>query len=85
MEVTDKKLVRLWIASTLLGESVPFKIKGTKEQMIVLAEALMATRVFEQTLVNEDSTVEMVVASLERKHVAVQRFEKAFGKNHWPL
>ncbi len=85
MNSTQTKLIRHWITSTLLGENTNYDFKGTKAQLNALSEALMSTKLLEQEINKENVTVESVMTALDNKHIAVQKFEKLFGKNIWPL
>lgn len=76
-------LVKSWIASMLLGEAPSYKIHGTKEQITVLVEALMATWQLNKE-VNESCSVQTISESLHRKHYSVCKFEKLF-KMSWPV
>lgn len=80
----EPTLVRKWIAATLLGESVSYSVKGTREQLLSLSEALVATHVLDTQLTGESSSVDSVMNALNRKHLAVKRFEKAYGFA-WPV
>ena len=85
MKLTESSLREHWISSVLVGENPGYSFTGTKEQLKALSEALMMTRLFEDEIASEVATVTSVMETLQRKHRAVQRFEKIFGKKSWPL
>lgn len=72
------------VAAWLVGKSVNTKLRGSKEQIEVVAEALTASRKFQEELNRPDASVESVVQKLGAKHMSAARFERILGVP-WPL
>ena len=85
MKLTESNLVRRWVSSVLFGEDPGYSFHGTPQQLNALSEALMSVHLLEQEMKKEETSVESVMECLDRKHLAVQRFEAVFGKSSWPI
>lgn len=85
MKLTEHSLLRNWISAVMLGQSAGYSFLGTREQLDALTRAMLMTHVFESEMKRDGATVESVMEALDRKHRAVQKFEKLFGKGTWPL
>lgn len=72
------------LGAWLAGKHVDTKLRGDREQMSALAEAVEATVQFQNALNEVDATVESVSKALHRKTVAAANFEIKFGLA-WPL
>jgi len=79
-----KKILYKTLSSWLVGKPCNTKIRGGKEEMSVVAEALAASKRFNEELYDSNATVESVVRCLGEKHVVAQRFEEIWGVP-WPL
>jgi len=78
---------RLLIASIgawAVGKYVNTKLKGSREEIRTIAEALMASKKFKEELDNPSATVESVVKKLREKEMTASTFERIFGIQ-WPL
>lgn len=84
MSVNSKKLIDRTISALYGGEPMDWKLGCSKSQLKALAEALVATREFEKTLVKEDVALGDVTAALRVKHAYARVFEREFGQP-WPL
>ena len=81
---TVQKIIKRAIGSWLLGESVGFKVRGNKEEISALTEALAATKKFQETLNDPNAQMQDVVLRLGEMHISTKRFEKVMGFP-WPL
>jgi len=63
---------------------LPFKIRGTPEQINAVIEALMASKSFQQELKKPGATVESVIEKLNLKNMTKERFKQLTGRP-WPL
>jgi hypothetical protein len=84
MNVNNKKLIDKTIVALYLGESMDWKLGGTRQQLKALSEALVATRDFEQKLMSETTELPIVSEALRVKHAYAREFERVFGQP-WPL
>lgn len=84
MKVNSKQLLNRTVVALYLGESVEWKIGCTRDQMKALAEALVATKAFDDVLTRDDVTLEAVSSALRTKHAYAKAFEREF-RQPWPL
>jgi hypothetical protein len=78
------KLLLASIGAWLVGKSVNTKIRGTQQEIRVIANALMASKRFQEELRRPGATVESVSQKLRLKHMSAVEFEKIMGVR-WPL
>lgn len=81
---TAGRLIYTGCAAWLLGKPMQMRVRGTKEQIAALTEALHTSREFESELKREGATTESVMERLEAKRSAARNFQAAFGVP-WPL
>lgn len=63
---------------------LPFKLRGTPEQINAVIGALMASKSFQQELKKPGATVESVIEKLNLKNMTKERFRQLTGRP-WPL
>lgn len=63
---------------------LPFKIRGTPEQIKAVIEALVASKSFQQELKKPGATVESVIDKLNLRNMTKERFRQVTGKP-WPI
>lgn len=75
-------LGRLFFASCaawLVGKATNVKLRGTPEEINAVANAMMASRRFQDELRRPGATVESVVQKLGLKHASAREFEQILG------
>ncbi len=78
------KLLFGTLAAWLVGKYVSTKIRGSQEQVTAVANALAASRRFQDEMSRPGATVDSVVNKLGVKHMSASQFERTFGIP-WPL
>lgn len=78
------RLILASISSWLVDKPVNTKIRGSQREVKAVANALIASKIFQEELRRPGVTVESVSQKLRLKHDAVSEFEKVFGVR-WPL
>ncbi len=78
------KLFFATLGAWLLGRTVNTKIRGSQEQINAVANALSASRKFQDELNRPGATVDSVVHKLGLKHMSASEFERVMGVP-WPL
>jgi hypothetical protein len=81
------KLCRLLLATLVAstkGKTVNTQIRGTKEEIDAIKEAMLASRQFQEELHKPNATVDSVMKKLNLKNSSAAKFEKVFGIS-WPL
>lgn len=63
---------------------LPFKIRGTPDQIKAIVDALMASKTFQEELKKPGATVESVINKLNLRNMTKERFRQITGKA-WPL
>jgi len=71
-------------AAWLIGRAVNMKIRGTPHEVQAVANAMMASRRFQEELNRPGATVESVMQKLDLKHASAREFERILGVP-WPL
>ena len=61
-----------------------FKIKGTPEQVQAMANAVFASKKFQETIAKPGATIEEVIEELNKKNKTAKEFASIVG-NDWPL
>ena len=72
------------VGAWLVGKAVNLKIRGTPEEVQAVANAMMASRTFQEELSRSGATVESVMQKLGLKHASAREFERILGVP-WPL
>lgn len=72
------------VASSLLKEATDLSLKGTKNEIKIVAEVFKATKEFHHVLKNPDSSLDEILNKLEMKHATSEMFEKSFDIS-WSL
>lgn len=67
------------VGAWLVGKAVNVKLRGTNEQVQTVANALLASKKFQDELKHPGATVESVMNKLSVKHMTAQEFEKQFN------
>jgi hypothetical protein len=67
------------LAAWLVGKAVNLKIRGTPEEVNAVAEAMLASRRFQEELNRPGATVDSVMNKLNLKHASVREFEQVLG------
>jgi len=78
------KLFMAATAAWVLGRASQLRIKGTRQEIDALANALKASRRFNQELNKSGATVDSVMNKLGLKHARGKEFERITGVP-WPL
>lgn len=63
---------------------LPFRIRGTPEQIKAVIDALLASKAFQQELKKPGATVQSVIDKLNLRNMTKERFKQITGKN-WPI
>ncbi|MFA6049839.1 MAG: hypothetical protein WC761_01460 [Candidatus Paceibacterota bacterium] len=63
---------------------LPFKIRGTPEQIKAVTEAILASKSFQEEIKKPGATVESVIQKLNLRNMTKDRFKQLTGKA-WPL
>jgi|SRR5579863_4167770 len=71
-------------AAWLVGRAVNMKIRGSPQEVQAVANAMMASRRFQDELNHPGATVESVMQKLNLKHASAREFERILGVP-WPL
>jgi len=72
------------VGSWLVGKATNMKIRGTPEEVQAVANAMKASKVFQEELERPGATVESVMQKLGLKHASAREFERILGVP-WPL
>jgi len=78
------KLFFATVSAWLLGRAVNTKLRGSKDQIEAVVNALSASRKFQDELNRPGATVDSVVQKLGIKHMSASEFERVLGVP-WPL
>lgn len=63
---------------------LPFRIRGTPDQIKAVIDALVASKAFQQELKKPGATVQSVIDKLNLRNMTKERFRQITGKN-WPI
>lgn len=72
------------VGAWLVGKATSMKIRGTPDEVQAVANAMMASRRFQEELNRSGATVESVMNKLGLKHASAREFERILGVP-WPL
>ena len=78
------KLLLASLGAWLVGKVVNTKIRGNQDEMSAVANALMASRRFQDELHRPGATVQSVIDKLRVKQMSASEFERVLGVK-WPL
>lgn len=81
-ELHTNLLGKIFIASVgawLVGRLTNVKVRGTKDEVTAVANAMVASKRFQDELKKPGATVESVVEKLKLKHASVRDFERILG------
>ena len=78
------KLLLASCAAWLAGKLVNTKVRGSREEIDAVVEALLSSKKFQEELNMPGATVESVVDKLGLKHASAEKFERVLGIP-WPL
>ena len=73
------KLLVTSLAAWMLGKSLNVKVRGNKEEMRVVENALSTSRIFQEELNRPGATVATVNEKLNAKRAAAVEFERVVG------
>jgi len=72
------------LAAWLVGKVVSTKIRGSREEVEAVGNALAASKIFQDELNRSGATVDSVIQKLNIKHMSASEFERTLGVP-WPL
>lgn len=78
------KIFLATLGAWFVGKVVNTKIRGTKEQVNAVSQAMVASRRFQDELNSPGASVDSVVKKLNVKNMSASEFERVFGVK-WPL
>ena len=67
------------VAAWLVGKATNLKLRGSSSEINSVAQALLASRAFQEELSRPGATVESVMQKLGVKHMSSREFERTFG------
>jgi hypothetical protein len=71
-------------AAWLVGHAINMKIRGSPAEVQAVANAMMASRRFQDELSRQGASVASVMQKLDLKHASAREFERILGVP-WPL
>jgi len=72
------------LGAWLIGKAVNTKIRGTQDEVRTVANAMLASKQFQEELRRPGASVKSVIDKLGVKHMTAKEFEKTFNIP-WPL
>ena len=78
---------KIFLASSgawMVGKYVNTKLKGNRNEVTAVADALLSSRRFQDELNRPGASVESVVEKLRVKEMSASTFERVFGVK-WPM
>jgi hypothetical protein len=78
------KLMLASLGAWLVGKFVNTKLRGSRDEIQAVANALMASRRFQDELRSPGATVQSVMDKLRVKQMSASEFERILGVR-WPL
>jgi len=67
------------LAAWAVGKATNVKLRGTKDEIEAVANAMMSSRKFQEELAKPGATVNSVMTHLNVKNMDAERFERTFG------
>jgi uncharacterized protein YacL (UPF0231 family) len=81
---TTGKLFLASLGAWMVGKYVNTKLKGNRDEISAVANALMSSRKFQEELNRPGASVESVMQKMRVKEMSASTFERVFGIK-WPL
>jgi hypothetical protein len=78
------KILFASVGAWLVGKAINLKIRGNPDEIKAVADAMMASRTFQEELGRSGATVDSVMNKLNLKHASAREFERVLGIK-WPL
>lgn len=78
------KLLFAAVGAWLVGKAVNMKIRGTKNEVLTVVNAMIASRRLNEVLNSEDTSFLEIIDALSKKHKTAKDFEREFNVP-WPL
>ena len=78
------KLFIVSLGAWLVGKYTNMKIRGSRDEMSAVANALLASKRFQEELRKPGATVQSVIDKLHIKQMSAAEFERTLGIP-WPL
>ena len=72
------------LAAWLVGKATNIKIRGSSEEVSAVANAMLASKRFQEELSKPGASIESVMSKLNLKHASAKQFETILGVP-WPL
>lgn len=72
------------LGAWMVGKYVNTKIRGSRDEVTAVSNALMASKRFQEELRKPGATVQSVMDKLHVKQMSAAEFERVFGIK-WPL
>ena len=76
--------VATYIVASGIGSKLPLKVRGNKQQMQALTDAIMSSKEFQGKIRKPGAKVEDVLRSMNLKNMSKQRFKQITG-NDFPV
>lgn len=70
-----------YIASSAVSSKLPIKIRGNKEQIKALADAIVASKEFQREMQKPGATVDSVMRKMNIKNMTANRFKQLTGRD----
>lgn len=81
---TTGKIFLASLGAWMVGKYVNTKLKGNRNEVTAVADALLSSRRFQDELNRPGASVESVVEKLRVKEMSASTFERVFGVK-WPM
>lgn len=81
---TTGKIFLASLGAWMVGKYVNTKLKGNRNEVTAVADALLSSRRFQDELNRPGASVESVVDKLRVKEMSASTFERVFGVK-WPM
>lgn len=78
------KMMLAAMGAWMVNKVVNTKLRGTKDEVTVIANALMSSKKFQEELQKPGATVQSVMDKLRIKQMSAAEFERVLGIR-WPL
>lgn len=72
------------LGAWLVGRATNVKLRGTEAEIRAVAQAMLASRRFQDELRRPGATIDSVMEKLGLKHASAREFERILGIR-WPL
>lgn len=67
------------VSAWLVGKVTNMKLRGSQSEVTAIANAMLASKRFQEELRKPGATVESVMEKLNLKHATAQEFERTLG------